>query len=138
MEEKGDKELNKIFVASAYYEDRIDLMRKVLAIYNSLAVILGWPNIAPRHIDLIAYYICYGYSENTQKRYCDDFNIKATMLSVMNSDLKKNGLLVDLAGTYRTRNICPRLQRFRNYFANGDPSPKLMAINFIRKSVSDE
>lgn len=141
MEDSGtntQKELNKIFCSTAFYTDRLDLSRKVLKVYNSLSAILNWPSISSRHIDLIAYYICYGYNDNTQKRYMDDFNIDMASLRVMNSEMKKKGLLVDVGGNFRTRNLSPRLQRFRQYFAGGDPGAKTIVINFIRKEIADE
>lgn len=135
---KNDKELRKLFCSTAFYSDRLDLSRKVLRVYNSLSAILNWPSISSRHFDLTAYYICYGYSENTQKRYMDDFNLDQSMISVMNSEMKKKGLLVDAGGNYRTRDLSPRLQRFRQYFARGDPGAKTIVINFIRKDFYDD
>lgn len=132
------KELNKLFCSKAFYSDRLDLSRKVLQIYNSMSVIFDWPKISPRHLDLIAYYVCYGYNENTQKRYVEDFRVSSSTMSVMNCELKNIGLLVDIGGNFRTRNLCPRLQRFRQYFAGGDPGPKTLVIEFIRKDVAYE
>lgn len=68
----------------------------------------------------------------------DDFNLDQSMISVMNSEMKKKGLLVDAGGNYRTRDLSPRLQRFRQYFARGDPGAKTIVINFIRKDFYDD
>lgn len=135
---KNNKEITKLLCSTAFYTDRLDLSRKFLLIYNSMSAIFGWPKINARHLDLIAYYICYGYSENTQKRYMEDFGISTNTMSVMNCELKKGGLLVDVGGNYRTRDLCGRLHRIRQYFAGGDPGPKTMVINFIRKDPSDD
>lgn len=135
IREKGGENMKKLFYATAHYTDRLDLSRKVLLVYNSWAIIFNWPKIPPRYLDLIAYYICYGYNEETQIRYSDDFNMPQNTMSVANSELKKCGMLVDSGGNFKTRDICPRLKRFRQYFASADTDPKSMLIEFIRKPV---
>lgn len=130
---EAEGEISKVFYSTAYYTDRLDLSRKVLLVYNSWATIFGWPRIQPRHVDLIAYYIYYGYNEETQARYMEDFNIPSGTMSVMNSELKKSGMLSDFGGNYKTRDICPRLKRFRQYFVDGHKDPKRMVIDFFRK-----
>lgn len=129
---RSDSRQRKTFMTSVFYEDRLDLIKKVLILYNAIAELKKWPTVFPRHMDIIAYYLCYDYSEDTKKRFMSDFGKSQTSISVMDSELKSRGLLVDEGGNYKTRYLCDRLKVFRLYFAAGDDPMKVIQIVLAR------
>lgn len=132
-EQKKKKAGNpKTFMTSILYEDRIDLIKKMLVVYNAIADLKKWPVVCPRHIDLVSYYICYGYSDNTKRLFIENFGKNSNSVSVMDSELKSRGLLVDKGGNYKTRDLSDRLKAVRAYFASGTENEKYFRINFAR------
>lgn len=123
----------KTFMTSILYEDRIDLIKKVLVVYNAMAELKKWPVVCPRHMDLVSYYLCYGYSNDTKKLFIDNFEKTSNSISVMDSELRSRGLLVDKGGNYKTRDLSDRLKAVRAYFASGTDDEKYFRINFARQ-----
>lgn len=128
----ADHRQRKTFMTSVFYEDRLDLIKKVLILYNAIAELKKWPTVFPRHMDIVAYYLCYDYSEDTKKRFMSDFGKSQSSVSVMDSELKSRGLLMDEGGNYKTRYLCDRLKVFRSYFAAGDDPMKVIQIVLAR------
>lgn len=120
-------------MTSILYEDRIDLIKKVLVVYNAMAELKKWPVVCPRHMDLVSYYLCYGYSNDTKKLFIDNFEKTSNSISVMDSELRSRGLLVDKGGNYKTRDLSDRLKAVRAYFASGTDDEKYFRINFARQ-----
>lgn len=122
----------KTFMTSILYEDRIDLIKKMLVVYNAIADLKKWPSVCPRHMDIVSYYLCYGYSDNTKRLFSENFGKSSNAVSVMDSELKSRGLLVDKGGNYKTRDLSDRLNAIRSYFASGTENEKYFRINFAR------
>ena len=132
-------EQRKSFVFGMPYETRLDMIRAFLRIYNGYLDYRGMDQITERSINLLSFYVCYGYSDETRLRYMDCYGQKDSYVSVLNNDLKKGGFLEDRKGSnYRTRNLSRDMLNFRNYFVldgDGDDT-RVLGFVFKRRPVA--
>lgn len=137
MEVTDKKEVaNKAYRLLAPYTDSVDMAKKILLIYNGYLQALGKDKsiMEKRHINLLAYYFVFGYSEETKRKFSYCFSIKPKYIAVMDCEMKNKGLLVDLDGTFKTRRLCREINDMRELFLNNNSRDMAaLAILFFRK-----
>lgn len=119
------------------YDTRLDMIKMFLRIYNGYLDAMDKTMISDRTINLLSYYINYGYSEDTRAKYMVSFNTNPPYISVLDNELKRRGFLTDGNGNYKNRGLSMDMTNLRNYFvldADSDDT-RIMGFVFKRKGI---
>lgn len=122
MESGNNKNQNqsddyKLFRFAVPYSDTVDLAKKILTMYNShIRSTSGEAPIDDRHLNLLSYYFVFGYSNETKKKFAHCFSVEVQYASVLDTELKRRGILVDPDGTYRSRRLSDDIENLRRLF----------------------
>lgn len=121
------------------YEDRVDMAKKILQMYNGyLLAVNGEAVIDKRHLSLLAYYFVFGYSAETKKKFAHCFSIDDKYVSVLDTEMKKKGILVDRDGSYKTRGLSNDLENMRRLFIQeGEGDKCALVALFYRNGYSN-
>ena len=99
------------------FSDTVDLARRVLLLYNGYLLATGRvKTIDSRHINLLSYYFVFGYSYETKQKFAYCYSTSMQYISVLDTEMKKRGLLIDNDGNFRTRHLCPDIENMRRLF----------------------
>ena len=135
-------ENRKAFVFAIPYKTRLDMIQVFLRVYNGYLESIGRRPVSDRTINLLSFYICYGYSDDTRARYMACYGQKESYVAVLNNELKRYGFLVDKRQNYRSRGLSRDMASVRNYFVlDGDGDDmRVMGLVFKRQrnNVSEE
>lgn len=108
---------NRLFRFAVPFTDSVDLARKVLLVYNGYLAASGKDcQIDARHMGLLSYYFVFGYSYDTKKKFSTVYGVTMQYVSVLDTEMKKRGLLVDRDGNYRSRSLSPDIENMRRLF----------------------
>lgn len=137
----ADKEENspRAYRLLIKYTDTVDMAKKVLSMYNAFLVVSGSEETQPadpRHINLLAYYFVFGYSVETKRKFAHCFSVDNQYVSVLDTEMKKKGILIDRDGTYRTRALHPDIENMRRLFiidGNRDMSALVSLFHRVKK-----
>lgn len=131
-------EQRKSFVFGLPYETRLDMIQVFLRVYNGYLDSRGRRMVPERSLNLLSFYVCYGYSEETRLRYMDCYDQKDSYVSVLNNELKKLGFLEDRrSNNYKTRNLSRDMMNFRNYFVLDGDGDDTRVLGFVFKRTRD-
>lgn len=111
--------------------------------YNGYLMAMGKNKsvIDARHLNLLAYYFVFGYSYDTKKKFSHCFSTDLQYVAVLDTEMKKKGILMDRDGNYRTRCLSPDIENMRRLFVleGSKNSSALVSLFYRRKSFeSDE
>lgn len=109
---------NRAYRLLVPYSDTVDMAKKILLFYNGYLLASGNNKsiIDARHLNLLAYYFVFGYSHETKKKFSHCFSTDMQYVSVLDTEMKKRGILVDRDGNYRTRGLSPDIENMRRLF----------------------
>lgn len=118
MDQNPEENTNRAYRLMIPYSDTVDMARKILLFYNGYMMAIGNERnvIDARHINLLAYYFVFGYSLDTKKKFSHCFSTDLKYVSVLDTEMKKRGILIDKDGNYRMRRLCPDLENMRRLF----------------------
>lgn len=127
-------EQRKAFVFALPYDTRLDMIQQFLRIYNGYLDSKGRNLITERTINLLSFYINYGYSDDTRAKYMDCYGQKESYIAVLNNELKRGGFLVDKKnGNFRTRELSIEMRSLRNYFVLDGEGDDTRVMGFVFK-----
>lgn len=140
-EKKGVE--NRAYRLVVPYSDTVDMAKKILMFYNGYLMAMGKNKsvIDARHLNLLAYYFVFGYSYDTKKKFSHCFSTDLQYVAVLDTEMKKKGILMDRDGNYRTRCLSPDIENMRRLFVleGSKNSSALVSLFYRRKSFeSDE
>lgn len=136
--EKTKSPVEKAFRFMIPFTDTVDLARRVLLMYNGYLLAVGRPKmIDSRHINLLAYYFVFGYSYETKRKYSYCYGTDMQYISVLDTEMKKRGLLEDPEGNFKTRRLCRDIENMRRLFML-EGSRDMNAIVSLFYRVEDE
>lgn len=144
MERSEKKEVeNRAYRLVVPYSDTVDMAKKILMFYNGYLMAMGKNKsvIDARHLNLLAYYFVFGYSYDTKKKFSHCFSTDLQYVAVLDTEMKKKGILMDRDGNYRTRCLSPDIENMRRLFVleGSKNSSALVSLFYRRKSFeSDE
>lgn len=144
MERSKKKEVeNRAYRLVVPYSDTVDMAKKILMFYNGYLMAMGKNKsvIDARHLNLLAYYFVFGYSYDTKKKFSHCFSTDLQYVAVLDTEMKKKGILMDRDGNYRTRCLSPDIENMRRLFVleGSKNSSALVSLFYRRKSFeSDE
>lgn len=144
MERSEKKEVeNMAYRLVVPYSDTVDMAKKILMFYNGYLMAMGKNKsvIDARHLNLLAYYFVFGYSYDTKKKFSHCFSTDLQYVAVLDTEMKKKGILMDRDGNYRTRCLSPDIENMRRLFVleGSKNSSALVSLFYRRKSFeSDE
>lgn len=109
---------NRAYRLLVPYSDTVDMAKKILLFYNGYLLASGNNKsiIDTRHLNLLAYYFVFGYSHETKRKFSHCFSTDMQYVSVLDTEMKKRGILVDRDGNYRTRGLSPDIENMRRLF----------------------
>lgn len=109
---------NRAYRLLVPYSDTVDMAKKILLFYNGYLLASGNNKniIDARHLNLLAYYFVFGYSHETKKKFSHCFSTDMQYVSVLDTEMKKRGILIDRDGNYRTRGLSPDIENMRRLF----------------------
>lgn len=116
MKESDNKDVsNRAYRLLVPYSNTVDMAKKILLFYNGYLMASGNEKnvIDARHLNLLAYYFVFGYSYETKKKFSHCFSTDLQYVSVLDTEMKKRGILIDREGNYRTRCLCPDIENMR-------------------------
>lgn len=141
MKEVNNKEVEgRMYRFLIPYKDTVDMAKKVLLFYNGYLMAIGRKGlIDSRHIDLLSYYFVFGYSYDTKKKFSHCYSTDLQYVSVLDTEMKKRGILVDREGNYKTRGLSPDIENIRRLFIlEGSKDKNALVSLFYRKTMCDE
>lgn len=129
----------KLFRFVIPYSDTVDMAKKILLMYNSYVESTGEKAlIDDRHMNLLSYYFVFGYSQETRKKFSHCFSMEMRYISVLDTEMKNRGLLVDPDGNFRTRRLCDDLQNMKRLFIDENDEDRCAVVAlFCRKTIFD-
>jgi len=116
------------------YKSEFDLLYKFLKIYATIAQLYSEDDMKPlrnRLIEVLTFYLMYGYSKKTKEIIKESLNIKDTNLNVMNSHLSKQGYIIRDRFVNGKYHLKPELLAMRDY-CQSDMKNKVFLINLIK------
>lgn len=143
MERSEKKEVeNRAYRLVVPYSDTVDMAKKVLMFYNGYLMAMGKNKsvIDARHLNLLAYYFVFGYSYDTKKKFSHCFSTDLQYVAVLDTEMKKKGILMDRDGNYRTRCLSPDIENMRRLFVleGSKNSSALVSLFYRRKSFEPD
>lgn len=129
---------NKDEVTASYipfkieYDTRLELCKKVLVFYNAYLQSTGKSFMREKQMELMAYYMCYGYSDETTDRYTYVNNISAAYTSVLKSYLKRDGFIENVINVKKRTKLNDDLEVIRRYFIEDNRDITWFAVVFGR------
>lgn len=129
-----DKVKGKVYRFMVPFSDKVDLARRILLMYNGYLLAIGRKKIIEsRHLNLLAYYFVFGYSYETKEKFAYLFQTNMNYISVLDTELKKKGILVDRGGNYKTRCLCQDIENLRRlYILEGEMDLNAIVALFYR------
>lgn len=137
MKEVNNKEVEgRMYRFLIPYKDTVDMAKKVLLFYNGYLMATGGKGlIDSRHINLLSYYFVFGYSYDTKKKFSHCYSTDLQYVSVLDTEMKKRGILVDREGNYKTRGLSPDIENIRRLFIlEGSKDKNALVSLFYRKN----
>jgi hypothetical protein len=126
---------SKSFQFGMEYEDNLDLAKQLVDVFNGFEKSRGGTRIITnRYINLVAYFLLYGYSRETRNRYLEDFGDPPGKVRTYESILKNIGILEDYERSIKSRDLCPTLKNMRNYFFCRGSSKQMLVAVYFRKN----
>ena len=109
----------RVFTICIPWVDRLDYALKLLHIYNGfLRAESSKDIIKDRHINLLAFYMIYGYSSSTRERFSKIYGKRMEYVSVLDSELVKLGFLKDFGKSVKSRDLRVELSRMKRFFVD--------------------
>lgn len=129
-----DKTKQKLYRFTVPFTDKVDLARRILMLYNGYLLATGRKKIIEsRHLNLLAYYFVFGYSYETKEKFAYLFQTNMNYISVLDTELKKKGILVDRGGNYKSRGLCQDIENLRRlYILEGERDINAIMVLFYR------
>lgn len=109
----------------------LDKINKIVTIFSIIKNgNLGYSHIRPRCVEVVSYYVLFGYNKETRSM------ITATGLSKenlhqINAELTKLGYLIKDSKNYHNKFISPELQKIRDYFLDDKIKDKMLMVSVI-------
>lgn len=141
MKEVNNKEVEgRMYRFLIPYKDTVDMAKKVLLFYNGYLMATDRKGlIDSRHINLLSYYFVFGYSYDTKKKFAHCYSTDLQYVSVLDTEMKKRGILIDREGSYKTRCLSPDIENIRRLFIlEGSKDKNALVSLFYRKTLDDE
>ncbi len=122
------------------YKDTVDMAKRVLQMYNGYLMATDRKGlIDARHINLLSYYFVFGYSYETKRKFAHCFSTDLQYVSVLDTEMKKRGILIDRDGNYKTRCLSPDIENMRRLFIlEGSKDKNALVSLFYRNNFDDE
>lgn len=119
------------------YDNRLEMVRKVLKVYSGFLDASGKNPIFDRHQNMLSCYIVYGYSRESTKKFQEIFGISNSYLRVLNTEVRKAGYLVKDKSTDNDYRLSDEMEYLRKYFitSNNDGAPLGFNIIFFRRGL---
>lgn len=129
-----EKTKQKLYRFTVPFTDKVDLARRILMLYNGYLLATGRKKIIEsRHLNLLAYYFVFGYSYETKEKFAYLFQTNMNYISVLDTELKKKGILVDRGGNYKSRGLCQDIENLRRlYILEGERDINAIMVLFYR------
>ena len=130
----SEKTKQKLYRFTVPFTDKVDLARRILMLYNGYLLATGRKKIIEsRHLNLLAYYFVFGYSYETKEKFAYLFQTNMNYISVLDTELKKKGILVDRGGNYKSRGLCQDVENLRRlYILEGERDINAIMVLFYR------
>lgn len=120
-----------IYLNKMKIESDLDKINKVVSIFSIIKNgNLGYCHIRPRCVQVISYYILFGYSRETRE-LIQSLGIKLKNLNQINSELTKKGYLVKDDKNFHNKHLSNELKKIKDYFMNTEIKNKLFLIELL-------
>lgn len=121
----------QVFAYNLKFNNDWLLIRALLKIYSiTLNIKKESVYLRPKLVDVLAYYILLGYSDETKEIILKSLKIKRTNLNQINAELTKKKFLKVDPYNLRKKYISKDLESLRDYFLDSEKEKKLFLINF--------
>lgn len=120
------------FSLNINYTDKIDLIKKAIKVYACVDNMnRNGSFLSERAINVLSFYIVYGYSKETKNKIKEVLGISTENLNQINSILTKNGFLIRSNFNFRVNKVCDDLNNLGRYLLHKKIVDKEMSINFV-------
>jgi len=114
------------------FKDDLDLLNKILSIYAAIVNLNeGNNHLRPKLVQVISFYILFGYSVDTKNTIMESLNITKKNLNQINSELTRKNYLLRDAFNFRTKHLSKELKEVKSYFLTGNHS-KIFLIKLTK------
>lgn len=115
--------MNKIpdmYIQRFEYKDSLDKLTKVLQLYALMVNLkVGKIYLRPKLVEILAFYILKGYSDETKELIIKTLNITRPNLNQINAELTRKGYLRIDQRSYRKKYLSPAMLQIKEYFMDG-------------------
>jgi hypothetical protein len=111
--------------------DDIGLLGHIIDLYGTVQVVNGaaTTTLSKKLRTLLAFYILYGYSKSTKKRYQDHSGIREATINSMNNTLKNAKYLIDDEMNGHHKHLSEDMKQIKVYFDAYNKTNKLVRTN---------
>lgn len=114
-----ENKIDSIYGYKLKVEDRLDLMKKAVAIFATLErVRTGEVKIRRKLESVLAFYALNGYNPETKKMIVETLNISADNLTQINAELTRNGYLIRDKNNFRKKYLHPDVLLLKDILAS--------------------
>lgn len=122
---------NPVYANRIHSTSDLDKVNRIVSIFSIIKNgNLGYTHIRPRCVEVLSYYILFGYSKST-KNLIHETGITDKNLNQINSELQKKGYLIKDRGNLHNRHLAEELVTIRKYFMDEDIKKKLYVIEVL-------
>lgn len=110
------------------YKSDLDKINRIVSIYSILVNgNLDYNHIRPRCVEILSYYILYGYKTSTKEKIWET-GITKKNLNQINSELTKKGYLITDKGNLHNKHLSPELMKIKEYFLDENNKKQMYVI----------
>lgn len=113
-------------------ESDLDKISKIVKIFSIVKNgNLGATHIRPRCVDVLSYYVLFGYGKDVQELIKQSLKISEENLAQIRSELTKLGYLTKDDKNFNNKHLSEELMRIKDYFLDTGIKNKLFLIELI-------
>lgn len=116
------------------YSDRLDICRKIMAVYALMVNLHHKENfLKQRTADVLAFYMAMGYSQETKAVVVEALETNFKNLNQINAELTRKMFLIRDPFNSQKRSLNPELQQLRDFFLNTESETVSCNIRFEKR-----
>lgn len=119
-------------VLNSYYSidtKRLDNIKEIKRCIKIYSIFNDIQDLTGRKIEVLSYYLLYGFNKDTKKDIIENINITANNLNNINHELRKLGFIRRSGYNKRNNEVNPDLLDFKKFIVDNKKSYILININ---------
>lgn len=108
---------------------RLSAIAEVLRCIKLYVILRGVEKLTGRKLEVLAYYLMYGYSKKTKKHIITNLKITDSNLNNINHELRKMGVINSIGYNQATNEVNKDLLELKNFVVNNKGSYMMIKVD---------